>query len=196
MAAAMGSWIRTTSSRPASFPAFTVAWFCGSSKSAGVEITAARGLKPSASRASASKAPSTRADSSSGRKLLAIPANDLGSAVPIRRLNSAHTLPGSLSRKRCAFRPTLTLPLPSIRTTDGVRFSPKALGTTVTASPSKTAKVELEVPRSMPMNMLDLLANRGTVFSRSERNIGQTTEARPRFPCFCARLRVGCRGIA
>ena len=53
-------------------------------------------------------------------------------------------------REGLARRPTVRPPRPSMRTTVGVRFSPMALATTDTVSPSKTAIAELVVPRSIP----------------------------------------------
>ena len=94
MALAIGSWIRTTSSSPASRPARVVAWFWGSSNSAGVEITAARGVKPAASRTSASSDAITAADSSSGSSAAPAASNGSRSAVPISRFHSPRVFAG------------------------------------------------------------------------------------------------------
>ena len=51
---------------------------------------------------------------------------------------------------RSPFQATVTEPLAETRTTDGVSVEPALLRTTVSALPSKTAAVELLVPRSMP----------------------------------------------
>ncbi len=149
-AEATGSWISSTFSNPASRAASEVAALCGSSKRAGTEITARAGTKPRCSFTSARSDLSTSAASSSGFLACLAAAKSMACAVPMRRLNSARVFAGSLSRKRRARAPTVSVPRASMRTTDGVSVAPCALRTRVTFSPSKTAAVELVVPRSMP----------------------------------------------
>ena len=127
-----------------------MAAFCGSSNRAGTEITARAGAKPSCSVTSARSDFSTSADSCSGSSSRLEAGKPIFWPVPIKRLNSPRTLSGSLSKKRRALAPTITLPLESIRTTDGVSEVPWALRIRVTWEPSKAQAVELVVPRSIP----------------------------------------------
>ena len=149
-AEATGSWISSTFSNPARRAASDVAALCGSSKSAGTEITAREGTKPRCSFTSARSDFSTSAASSSGFLVTLAALKSSDCAVPIRRLNSLRVLSASFSRKRRALAPTVTPPRASKRTTEGVSVAPWLLRTSVTFSPSKTAAVELVVPRSMP----------------------------------------------
>ncbi len=147
---AIGSCSSSTRSNPASRAASEVAAFCGSSNSAGTEMTARSTLTPIWSIRSARSALSTSADSSSGERDSPAPANSMRRPVPISRLNSVAVPSGSCSRKRRARTPTVARPVRSTRTTEGVIVPPWALRITVMRSPSNTAAAELLVPRSKP----------------------------------------------
>ena len=106
----MGSWMSSTLVKPANWAALVVAALCGSSNSAGTEITACSGRKPYWSLTSLRRERSTSADSSSGSRASLAAGKSSLVAVPIRRLNSARVFFGSLSRNFAALAPTVSAP--------------------------------------------------------------------------------------
>ncbi len=152
-AEAIGSCRSSTRSNPASRAASLVAALCGSSNSAGTQITARAISTPRWSVMSARSAFRISADSASGERDTPAAGNSIARPVPINRLNSVAVLAGSCSSMRRARAPTVTRPCLSSRTTEGVTAPPWALRITVTWSPSKIAAAELLVPRSKPAYM-------------------------------------------
>src|SRR5437667_7579234 len=148
-AAAVGSLMIRSTSRPAIWPASFVAWRCASSKYAGTVTTA--WVTVSLRNASASRLSFNRiwALTSCGVHFFPSMSTD-HDLSPMFRFTERTVRSGLVIAWRFATSPTRISPFFENPTTDGVVRDPSALGITPGSPASNVETTELVVPRSIP----------------------------------------------